>query len=341
MMSITHISIATAGAAMALGTANPWVLLTAAVASQIPDIDSTQSIVGRMFYPLASWLENRYPHRGPTHSFISTMIIGLTTLPLIKYFHWHFWAAIVLGQFLGWFADSFTKAGVQAFWPDDAWLVIPGNPRSRLDTHSPAEYWIMATAILLLILSVNISSTGGVSEVFAAMVFQNSESAAQQFQKYGSQQRIFAIVTGTNTATGQAINEAKYEVIDTSGLNVLGEDSTGKIYKIGNSADVQINAIRVKTHQGESLVITSEQLNPEEIPVEEWLTTVPRNAYLSGSLLLDDAGEIRLNAPIDRYATIVSSGGGITLSNARPGEVYEAVGEFWILSGSVIAKVRL
>ena len=340
-MSITHITIATAGAAMALGTADPWVLLTAAVASQIPDIDSTQSIAGRMVYPIASWLENRYPHRGPTHSFLSTMIVGCAALPLIKYFHWHFWAAIVLGQFLGWFSDSFTKMGVQAFWPDDAWLVIPGNPRSRLDTKSAAEYWIMATSMVLLVVSVNITSTGGVSEAFASLIFQNSESAAQQFQKYGSEQRIYAIVTGTNSATGAAIESVEYEVIDTIGLNVLGEASDGTIYKIGESSDVQINARKVKTRQGEPLVISSQQFNPEEIPVEEWLTLVPRDAYLSGSLILDDAGELRINPPIDRYPTITASAGGVLLSNAKAADLYKLAGEFWILSGNVIAKVRI
>lgn len=338
MMSMTHIAIATATTAISLGTANPWVLLSAGLASQLPDLDSTQSIMGRLVYPLASWLENRFPHRGPTHSFISTGVTALVFLPLIKWVHWHYWAAIVLGQFVGWFADCFTKSGVMAFWPQNVWLVIPGNPRARLDTHSPAEYWILCIAIVLTIVSVNITSAGGLSEQFAALVFQNSEVAAETFQKYGTTERIYAEVQGTNAATGEKVQE-RFEVIDTIGSGILGE-LNGQLYKIGDGSDAQILALKVSVERGEPLKISSYNSLPEEQPVEDWLRTIPSNAYLSGTLLIDDASELRITGSPNHYPTVQTTSGGVSLSNARPQEVYEVLKEFWVLSGNVLVKVR-
>ncbi|NJR70026.1 MAG: hypothetical protein HC771_16305 [Synechococcales cyanobacterium CRU_2_2] len=53
MMALTHMAIAMAGVGFAMGSANPMVLGLAAIGSQLPDLDSTQSWVGQICYPLA------------------------------------------------------------------------------------------------------------------------------------------------------------------------------------------------------------------------------------------------------------------------------------------------
>jgi len=254
------------------------------------------------------------------------------------YWGWQYWAAIIIGQFTGWFADCFTKSGVQAFWPQDVWLVIPGNPKARLNTHSPAEYWILAISIVLTISSVNIASAGGLSEQFAALLFQNSEVAADAFNKYGSTQRLYAKVEGSNAATGAAIND-RFEVLDTIGSAIIGE-MDGKLYKIGDSSDADIRPQRVKVERGEPLVITSETSSPEEQPVDEWLKSIPRNAYLSGTLLIDDAEEIRLTQPPDQYSPVQVGASGVILFYAKADDLRD-LNDFWILSGNIIMKERI
>ena len=337
MMSVTHIAIATAATALGLGTSDPWCLVAAAIGSQLPDLDSTQSIMGRLVYPIASWLENRFPHRGPTHSFLSTGATAIVFLPLGYFVGWQYWGAVCIGQFVGWFADCFTKSGVQAFWPQDVWLVIPGNPRARLNTHSPAEYWILSLAIVLTISSVNIASAGGISEQFAALLFQNSEVAADAFQKYGSTQRVYAVVEGTNAATGEVVND-RFEVLDTIGTAIIGEID-GRRYKIGEGTDADIRPQRVKVEKGKPLTITSETSSPEEMPFDEWIQSIPKNAYLSGTLLIDDAEEIRLSNPPDQYSSVQVGASGVILFYAKSEDLTD-LNDFWILSGNVIVKVR-
>jgi inner membrane protein len=339
MMSFTHAALAVAATAISLGTADPTVLAVAAAASQLPDIDTTESFAGRLIWPLTNFLEQRFPHRSLTHSFMATGLVAALAAPLL-WINWRLFLAVVLGYFMGWFADAFTKSGVEAFYPNPARLVIPGNPRARLETRSPAEYWVLATAIFLTTVSINLTSAGGLSETVALTFFNDSGTAADMFHKHGASQRIFVEVEGMNTYTRQAVN-GTYEVLEASANDVVAEDrSTGKLYKIGNASDVQIRPTRVKAKLGAPVSITVQNLNLQEMGVEEWLVSVPQNAYVSGSLLLDDVDEVPLAQNLETYPTIQLWGGKLELKNAHPGEIQSLLREFWILQGSVIVKVK-
>ena len=106
MMAITHCSIAAAGTSLVLGTASPLTIGLAVLGSQLPDIDTTTSTIGKIFYPISSWIEDRFPHRSVTHSLLATA--GITAASLgVNYFFLHgsLKAAIALplGHLLAWF----------------------------------------------------------------------------------------------------------------------------------------------------------------------------------------------------------------------------------------------
>jgi inner membrane protein len=52
------------------------VLGLAILGSQLPDIDTTTSTIGKIFFPLSSFLEDRFPHRSITHSLLATTAIA-------------------------------------------------------------------------------------------------------------------------------------------------------------------------------------------------------------------------------------------------------------------------
>lgn len=340
MMSITHAAIATAATAVSLGTADAFVLGTAILGSQLPDLDTTESFMGRALYPIARWLEERYPHRTITHSFLSSVVVAIATAPLLYFLHWHYWAAIVLGQFCGWFSDAFTRSGVAAFYPSPARLVIPGNPRARLRSQSPAEYWVLGTALFLAVVSVNLSSAGGITEQFARSFFPDTATTASLFQKYGAEQQILVRVEGLHVHTSQAVT-GEYLVIEATSNDVLAQSTaTGKLYKIGTAADVQIRPNRIHSRLGDRLSITAEEMAMQELLVREWVTRLPPDSYVSGSLLLEEMEAVQIPLELERYPTLRVFGGQVELSNARPPEIEALLGEFWILSGKAIVKVR-
>jgi inner membrane protein len=81
-MSITHALIAAAGTSLILATADPMALGLAVLASQLPDIDTTTSTIGKIFFPLSSFIEDRFPHRSITHSLLATGLIAAVSLPI-------------------------------------------------------------------------------------------------------------------------------------------------------------------------------------------------------------------------------------------------------------------
>jgi inner membrane protein len=315
------------------------VLTTAAIASQLPDIDTTESFSGRLIWPLTNYLEQRFPHRSLTHSFMATGIVAGLAAPLL-WLQWQLFLAVVLGYFVGWFADAFTKSGVEAFYPNPARLVIPGNPRARLDTRSPAEYWVLTTAVFLTIISINLTSAGGLSETVARTFFNDTATAADLFHKHGANQRVFVTLDGIHTYTRQSVS-GTYEVLEAGSNDVIAENvTTGQIYKIGDGADAQIRPNRVKVDLGEPVNVAAQMFNLQEVGVMEWLANVPQNAYISGSLVVDDMDEAPPPANFEAYPTIRVTADRLELQNARPQELLSLLREFWILQGSVVIKVK-
>jgi inner membrane protein len=85
MLAITHSAIALAGTSLILGTANPMALGLAVIGSQLPDLDSTNSTIGKIFFPVSSWIEDRFPHRSITHSLLATATLAVLSLSIGYY----------------------------------------------------------------------------------------------------------------------------------------------------------------------------------------------------------------------------------------------------------------
>jgi inner membrane protein len=81
MMSVTHCTIA-AGTSLILGTASPLPLGLAIIGSQLPDLDTTTSTIGKIFFPLNSWIEDRFPHRSVTHCLLATAAITIVSISI-------------------------------------------------------------------------------------------------------------------------------------------------------------------------------------------------------------------------------------------------------------------
>ena len=85
MLAITHAALATAGTSLILGTGEPLPLGLAVIGSQLPDLDTTTSTIGKIFFPISSWIEDRFPHRSITHSLLATAAITAVSL-LVNHF---------------------------------------------------------------------------------------------------------------------------------------------------------------------------------------------------------------------------------------------------------------
>ena len=337
MMMMTHIAIGGAATSLILGTANPWIILIAAITSQIPDLDTTRSIAGRVCYPLARYLEGKFAHRTVTHSLYCVAGIAICFLPVGYFFGWKVWAAIPIGHLIGGcLPDCFTKKGASIFYPDTRPVVVPGNPKARIISGSVAEYWILSGALALLIISCNLSSAGGLSENFGQAFFQNTETAAATFRKSGSTNQVWAQVDGSNLATSQKVS-GKFEIVDIEGSDLIVRDDQKRLQKVGYSGQIKGT---VKVSVGDSHRISSREYDLLDTAIDDWVNGLAIGSHVSGTLKLEDAEDVIFPKSLQFMEAVTGAAENAVFQYATPAQIKKVLGGTWISSGKVVVKNR-
>jgi inner membrane protein len=113
----------------------PEYLAVTALSALLADVDHTRSLIGKMFYPLARWIDRKYGHRTVTHSllFFIGFIIAVGTLEqlILGSRRLTMFAGLGYGSHL--IFDMCTRQGIPLFMPfTTARCVLPGNPKLRL-----------------------------------------------------------------------------------------------------------------------------------------------------------------------------------------------------------------
>jgi inner membrane protein len=333
MMALTHMAISAAGVSFALGTIDPGIMGLAVLGSQLPDLDSTQSWIGQVCYPLARFLEGRFPHRTLTHSFLATIAIALVGLPLMVWGDWRLWMALWLGHLLSCFADTFTKQGVQLFYPAPAWCVCGSNPNKRLRTASPAEYSVLAGAIALLCVNIYFVNAGGL--LFkASQTLGLKEGAQRVYNEQAGSRRMFAQVQGV-WVSDRSRADGRYPILGSEGSEFVVLTSRG-VAKTG----AQIVTTKVAVEIGEAATMQTQTiaLNDEGVERLEALAREYPGALVSGELVVDAPELLRLAAVgADQLATIELVGGTVKIKYRAIGLLVADLREQYV-TGSLTVK---
>jgi inner membrane protein len=271
----------------------------------------------------------------------------------------HLWKALILGYFWGWFADVFTKSGVEAFYPSRGRLIIPRNPHLRLGTKSRAEWFLLMVLVAIAIISININSAGGIIRGFNQALGLPSgaiEAASEDASRY----LLTAHIKGRNAITEMPV-DASYEVIEPLTANdLLVKDSAGVVYRVGQSQESQIIASQIRIERGKPITtrVSNLILDDEDVysALSQWnnnpqqttnnqrsvqQTTNQQRIYLSGTLTIFDAEDLTLPSHLDRFDTITLQPGSdiayARLVSANPQFVMQLLGDYYA-SGNLIVR---
>ena len=313
MLAITHAAIATAGVSLLLGTADPLPLVLAVLGSQLPDIDTTTSVIGQICFPVSSWIEDRYPHRTVTHSLIATCCLAGTALgiglvlgeikPLM---------ALPLGHLLSCFSDSFTLKGVQLWWPTPVWCISVSNPKRRLRTGGPGEYWVLAIAVGLLMTGLWLAGAGGVqTQVNQGLGLR--DGAISTYNRHASTSEVCAEITGVWT-DDRTDASGKYLILGNQGSEFIITDGKS-IYQTGKNIIVE----KLVTKAGDATQRTLKTLsfNDQDLsPVlgELLASNSGARVYLTGSIVVDFPEEIRPVSGGRQLQTLTVAGDDVELT---------------------------
>ncbi|MEG4293240.1 metal-dependent hydrolase [Microcoleus sp. C2C3] len=291
MMAITHAAISAAAVGLSLSTIDPTVLAVAIAASQIPDIDTSTSSIGQILWPISRWIEKRYPHRSITHSLIFTAALGLISFGI-------WWRhqidvkvaiALPLGHLVSCFSDTFTKAGVQLFWPSPLWCVFGLNPKRRLTTGGTGEYWVLVAAIAAIAINFGLINGGGLGQ-FTAESLGLRSGILENFQQNANNKEVFAIVEGSFLADSSNAS-GKYFILSQVGNEFVLLNRSG-IYQTGMGA--QITATRINTEVGQASL---RQILPLTFAEEEILPKLVAVAGAHPKALILLTGQLTIDSP--------------------------------------------
>ena len=335
MLSITHAAIAVSAASLAfgLGTNDHVAIGLALLGSQLPDLDTTTSSIGQICFPIANWIEDRFPHRSITHSLLATFVIAAIALPIGYYFD-NLRTSAVLP--FACFSDTFTKKGVQLFYPIQFWAVAGSNPRRRLKTGGNAEYLVLAVATTILIFSLWINNNGG--------IFQNlgqnlslSSTVIETYNQNAETNHVYADIQGF-WESDRSSADGRYLILENKGREFIVTDGEG-IYKTG----AQIITSKVQTVIGgesnnilEILSFNDEQTTDE---LNSLKNKYPENLIVvSGELTIDLPDEIDEYAKPNTMKAFDVSSNKVTFDNCLLDQVIEVLDGQYVI-GSVEVTV--
>jgi inner membrane protein len=142
----------------------PQYLFFTAFFAILPDVDHLKSPIGKLFYPVAKWLNLKYGHRTITHSLICYFSLFGLVAAIENLSGGDGNISLIFGfaYFSHLLFDMLTKQGVPLFWPFARNpCVIPGNPDLRLkSSHLQTEAVVFVVFIFLGLTCQNLFAQG-------------------------------------------------------------------------------------------------------------------------------------------------------------------------------------
>lgn len=317
MMAITHAAISAAAVGLSLGTIDPAVLAVAIGASQIPDIDTSTSLIGQILWPISRWIEKRYPHRSVTHSLIFTAALALISFGVWWKYQIDVKVAIALslGHLVACFSDTFTKAGVQLFWPSPLWCVFGLNPKRRLTTGGTGEYWVLVGAVAAIAINFGLINGGGLGQ-FTAESLGLRSGLLENFQQNANNKEVFALVEGTFFADSSSAT-GRYFILSQAGNEFILLNRSG-IYQTGVGA--QISTTRINTELGQPslrqilpLTFAEEEILPKLVSIAQ---SHPKALILAtGAITIDSPEEVPITPTPGQLEVIKLTGNQLVLNH--------------------------
>jgi inner membrane protein len=206
-------------------------------------------------------------------------------------------SALTIGYTFGWFADCFTRGGVEMFWPSPVRCVCPGNRNLRLKTGSNAEYFILCILIAIpterfaiALSSFSINSKGGVLTQFNRLIASTS-GVQGVYNSSGSTHKIVANIKGVRAGDRSKV-DGQFQIIQPNGTGfIVLEPKTNKLYKAATEPDSQIVIEQITADVSTPAITTIESVFVEDQVIGEALSKFNRtntNVFVSGDLVVED-----------------------------------------------------
>ncbi|KHG39961.1 MAG: metal-dependent hydrolase [Aphanizomenon flos-aquae KM1D3_PB] len=292
MLGISHLLISGTASSLLLQTADPVLIAVGAIGGLLPDVDVSTSPAGKVFPWISGYFQETMPHRSMTHSIVASAVIAIAsygTAIFIPQFI-PIASALTIGYTFGWFADCFTRGGVEMFWPSPVRCVCPGNRNLRLKTGSNAEYFVLCILVAIALSAFSINSKGGILTQFNRLIASTS-GVQGVYNSSGSTHKIVANIKGVRAGDRSKV-DGQFQIIQPNGTGfIVLEPKTNKLYKAATDPDSQIVIEQITADVSTPAITTIESVFVEDQVIGEALSKFNRNntnVFISGDLSVED-----------------------------------------------------
>ena len=241
-------------------------LAITAAGSLLPDIDTPTSSIGRPFFPLSRWINQKIGHRTVTHSFVGMAILAVLALgaawilsqwtgkgPALMHYGW----LLILGYGSHILVDTLNKTGVELFWPCNLRCVFFYNEHYRIASAGSGDYWFMTVCLILNLGMYPLARDGFTLSLHQA--FGDIYSVSMDFKQYGDKNRIWLDLEGVEAISNQKV-QGRFEILAaTDNASVLIERDRVKQI-VSRTKPFQIFPDRTRIWIGQEQQITTQEI---------------------------------------------------------------------------------
>ena len=331
MLGISHLLISGAASSLLLQTADPVLIAVGAIGGLLPDVDVSTSPAGKIFPWISGYFQETMPHRSMTHSIVASAVIAIASYGLSIFIPQFIpiASALTIGYTFGWFADCFTRGGVEMFWPSSVRCVCPGNRNLRLKTGSNAEYFVLCILVAIALSAFSINSKGGILTQFNRLIASTS-GVQGVYNSSGSTHKIVANIKGVRAGDRSKV-DGQFQIIQPNGTGfIVLEPKTNKLYKAATDPDSQIVIEQITADVSTPAITTIESVFVEDQVIGEAVAKFNRtntNVFISGDLSVEDFDTSVLPRDPYQFKFIDASSTNIKLEAAQLKVVMKFLGD--------------
>ncbi len=271
-------------------------LLPLCVGAILPDLDSGDSLAGRLLPFVSRRLEARLGSFQEWHSLGANLSIALVTAPLIPLIGLEAWGLVSLGFFLHLVLDLPRPQGIMLFWPVTRTRYylfggLIGDAGSRAERNLAAGLAILVVALLLV---VEIGPTPPPS-----VATPSYQETLESYRAMRGRNLVFANVEGVWQITGRRMN-GRFEILNASGDSfILLDRYSGSIFTAGRSAGDNLYLNRVSLQTGPSISVKPVEIHLQDQRLGDALALVYEmqrepgleHIYASGDVVLPESSD--------------------------------------------------
>jgi membrane-bound metal-dependent hydrolase YbcI (DUF457 family) len=287
----------------------PILFLSLCVGALLPDLDSHNSVLGRLLPFIARPLEAWLGHRQQWHSLASNAFIALITSPLILLFGLEAWYLIPVAFFSHLILDMLTPQGLMLFWPltGTRYLIFGGPLKSPGDRTERR-----LTASLAIVCAISLVAVDMGPPKPAPVTSLTYEQTFERYYALRGRNLIYADVEGTWQATGRRMS-GRFEVLNAADESFIMLDRyDGKVFSAGRSGLDNLYLNRITLQPGSPVRVKPAEIHLQDEPLAGGLPVLYQmqrepglqHIFISGDVIIPDAPDpANPTLPIDYAQT--------------------------------------